>query len=659
MASTAKNKTIQKMVSKQLQDDGITEEPDKLKKALAFEKICARAVFTNMNPNGNRYSDGANDHGVDLYRIFEDGSIALVQCKYDERRDPHNVLSEISKTADFIEKICAAYDEDANFDPHTVLKMPSSQDALFDAIITLYTSGGIKDVHESISYYFCMASSATSDCRSIEAAAKTLSKFNNVYILTGEELVRLYEEHILDLDGVPEGDFGIKKSVIDAARFVNAQANRAYADAEGIDLETSHVIHETLLIPIAGPNLAAVVGKEFSARYNETRIFSSNVRNFLQNKELNEQIEETIINTPHRFIDYNNGITLVCSDIEMRPSADGTGDDDAIFKNFVIVNGGQTTINIYNNYKNGIDLSKVVVPCQLIVEPDKNERKRISIRRNTQKPVTATDIRATEEKAMLLQDHMQYEDFSLKLKRGGNTPKSSSAYRECGDFKSYVQYMTAFAIHQPYIARNCGSPILLNDKWFNYILHGDYSRDNSPAAYGASVMILANYLDEAISIFKHTASDGTIVKNTVKDTTGLIYSALHTLGIQADMLRRAANAKNDTFESLIYDQPPVQTGKGFDNVDLTVPFAQYDMAVNHEADDDAAIKMLRPFIVWLYSKVEMESANADLTLTQGLRSQAVFQAVAKDLCTELSQCTYNTCEQKCAYLKLLKPYCEK
>lgn len=634
MGSTAKNRTLQAMVRRQLAEAGISEKAKNTELAAAFGRVCANILFTNMVQKDTRYPDGANDHGIDVYRIFDNGAIAIVQCKYDNNHDPNVALGEIRKTAEFIRKMCEAYDADAGYDPHTALKMPSSQDALFDAVITQYMRGGIKGVCEKISYYFCMASPATSDCCCVEKTAKTISGFSNVRVLAGEELVRLYDEHMLDLDGVPEGDLGIKKSTLALARALYAEANEGRGG------------HETLEIPLTGQNIAVAVGCEFSAQYNFTRLFSSNVRGFLQNKELNEQIDDTIVNKPSHFIDYNLGITIVCSGTEIRPSH-GNTDDDVILKNWMILNGGQTTANIYNEYKQGIDVSKVRVSCKLIIEPDKNERKKIAICLNTQKPITATDIRSTDEKAMLLQAHLKDENFYLGLKRGSDLPKTVDKYRKCNDFKSYVQFMTAFAVHQPYIARNCGSSILLSDRWFNYILYGDYALDNSPATYAASVMVLSNYLKEAISDFNAEASD--------RDTTGLIYAALNTLGIQTEMLHRSAGARNDTFESLIYDQPPVRTRKGFNDVDLSKPFAQYDMVVNHE-QSNTAIDLLRPFINWLYKKVEAESAAAELPLSQGLRSQTVFQRVASDLCAELSQYTYNTCEKKYPYLRLLKPY---
>lgn len=664
MGSTAKNKTLRAMVRRQLADDGISGADAKNKnvQAHAFGRVCAMALFTNMAPAGNRYPDGPNDHGIDVYRVFDDGSIAIVQCKYDAKREAGTMLAEIHKVKTFIAKICEEYESDENYDPHIVLKMPASQDALFNAVIALYVRGGIKGVREHISYYYCMAASAAENCAELEAEAKADSKFRTVRIYDGENLVRLYDEHILDLEGVPEVDLGIKQSVIDAARIVFASVNN---NAQIVRLEsaTGRSVHEILAVPLRGTDLVNIVRNEFAKGYNYTRLFSSNVRNFLNNTELNEQIIETIKNDPYHFIDYNNGITIVCSAIESHTGTGSVEDNNVSFKNLVIVNGGQTTANLYNAFRRGgessdddpaesIDISNISVMCQIIVEPDKNERKRISIRRNTQKPVTAVDIRATEEKAVLLQAHMKTEGFYLGLKRGVDAPKSFDAHHKCNDFKNYVQVQTAFSIHQPYIARNCGSRILLNDQWFEYILSGDYASSNSPAAYAASVLLLSNYLKTVIADFKQPQKGSAA---TGKDTTGLIYSALNVLGIQKDMLRRAESARNSTFESLMYNQPIVQTQKGFNDVDLSKPFAQYDMTVRYEPSE-TAIDLLRPFVNWLYEKVVAESAAAKLPLSRGLRSQIVFQQVASDLCMELSQCTYDTCEKEHPYLRLLKPY---
>ena len=648
MGKKIKNRTLVGMVEHQLILDNAPCPASNVEKGNAFARVCAKVLFTDIEAREVTHCDGASDHGIDFYRIYEDGSIAIAQCKYDDNHDPRRVVSEICKPRDFILSICAAYDADEDFNPDAVFKkMHASLKTFVNAVVRLYATEGINGVKNRISYYFFMAASASTDCEIAAIDAKNASGFNNIVIYAGEDIVELRDAHIVELNGVPELDLGIKQAEVAAAHIAFAKASRlrAHVNAGESDNNMSEDVHDIFAVSVLGCDLVKAICQEFKSDHNFNRLFSSNVRCFLKNKELGEQIAETISNDPNSFIDYNNGLTVVCTGITHRKSFDGTCDDDIILENAAIVNGLQTTTNIYNAFKDGIDVSNIAVSCQIIVEPDQNKRKQVSVHRNIQKPITAVDIRATDERPMLLKSHMEDVGFCLGVKRGDELPKGISKYDKCGDFKKYIQYMAAFAVHQPHIARNCGSPLLLDDRWFQYLLAGDYTHDNSPAAYGAAVMRLANHLQEVISEFGN--------KSSGKDTTGLIYSALNVLGIQAEMLYKAAGAKNTTFDQLGYEQPAVQRKK--DAVDLSKPFVQYDMAINH-IPAESVNEMLCPFIEWLYEDVKTKSAAAGIPLNNGLRNPMIFQAVAADLCVELSNCNFSTCEQKFECLKLIKPY---
>ena len=78
---------------------------------------------------------------------------------------------------------------------------------------------------------------------------------------------------------------------------------------------------------------------------------------------------KTIINEPHRFFAYNNGITATADSIEF----DDTQGESKIkeIQNLQIVNGGQTTASLYHTHKkNDASLSEIYVQAKLSVIPE-------------------------------------------------------------------------------------------------------------------------------------------------------------------------------------------------------------------------------------------------------------------------------------------------
>lgn len=125
------------------------------------------------------------------------------------------------------------------------------------------------------------------------------------------------------------------------------------------------------------------------------RLLELNVRSYLQARgKVNKGILETLLTEPHRFLAYNNGITVVAEGIDF--SSDGSC--LLCIRGMQIVNGGQTTASIHRAYKeNKADLSHVYVQAKLtVVPPGEFEEMVPEISRfsNTQNKVTEVDLRA-------------------------------------------------------------------------------------------------------------------------------------------------------------------------------------------------------------------------------------------------------------------------
>jgi len=141
------------------------------------------------------------------------------------------------------------------------------------------------------------------------------------------------------------------------------------------------------------------------------RLLERNVRVFLsQRPKVNRGIRDTIVREPEMFCAYNNGITVVAQDVELRSLGDGSY-GISLVNDFQIVNGGQTTASLYHTReKSRASLDNILVQMKLMVV-NENVRPqnlpidqrladqlipKISLYSNTQNRVQTADLLANE-----------------------------------------------------------------------------------------------------------------------------------------------------------------------------------------------------------------------------------------------------------------------
>lgn len=146
--------------------------------------------------------------------------------------------------------------------------------------------------------------------------------------------------------------------------------------------------------------LTSISGCMLSDVYKDhkSRLMDGNVRAYLKRtQKTNRGILQTLKDAPQDFVAYNNGISAVAA-------ADGSditpmGDNVFIIKaldKMQIVNGGQTTVTIYESSRDPINLSEVVVPVKLTVlkrQSDEAELvSNIAVFANTQTAISKSDL---------------------------------------------------------------------------------------------------------------------------------------------------------------------------------------------------------------------------------------------------------------------------
>lgn len=166
--------------------------------------------------------------------------------------------------------------------------------------------------------------------------------------------------------------------------------------------------------------LTAIPGEALRFIYERfgARLLEANVRSFLSVKRqgVNAGIQNTLRNSPTKFMAYNNGIVLVADEIRLAKTPDGSTGIVWI-KGMQIVNGGQTTASLYFAKKKfpETNLSRVRVPAKIIVmreqDPVKEEALVSDISRfaNSQNAVRQSDLSANKP------FHIEVERLSLSV----------------------------------------------------------------------------------------------------------------------------------------------------------------------------------------------------------------------------------------------------
>lgn len=176
-----------------------------------------------------------------------------------------------------------------------------------------------------------------------------------------------------------------------------------------IKVNTDNMVYDCYIGVIQGELLAKIYKDEGQ------KLIERNVRSFLQaTKSVNKGIRETLLKEAHMFMAYNNGISTIAESIEIDEEKSVNGLTIInVLNGWQIVNGGQTTVSIYNAYQNKCDLSKVNVQIKLTVIKDKKQINdvisNISRYANNQNKINMSDFSSNDEY------HVKMEQLSRNI----------------------------------------------------------------------------------------------------------------------------------------------------------------------------------------------------------------------------------------------------
>lgn len=140
---------------------------------------------------------------------------------------------------------------------------------------------------------------------------------------------------------------------------------------------------------------------------HKDKLLDQNVRNYLGGKiKVNAKIARTLREAPEMFFSYNNGISSTASEVVIKKSEFVDNPDAAKmyitgFRNWHIVNGGQTTCTIFNAFKKGVDIKPAYLTVKVseIRDKDRNATivQNIAESANSQTQIKDSDLSANHK----------------------------------------------------------------------------------------------------------------------------------------------------------------------------------------------------------------------------------------------------------------------
>lgn len=230
----------------------------------------------------------------------------------------------------------------------------------------------------------CLRKGLTGFHTTLEESSESYDAFQRIHELKDSLAscrIFLLTDGIVNQDAFhPEenGDISVTFHVWDAARLYRlASSGRKY---EPIEINFPEEFGQNIpCLSLADPKsdykgyLAVIPGKILAGIYEKygPRLLERNVRSFLQARgNVNKGIRKTILEEPHRFFAYNNGVSATADDIEFDEE---NGYSISKIRNLQIVNGGQTTASLYYTArKDKADLQGIFVQAKISVIPEEH-----------------------------------------------------------------------------------------------------------------------------------------------------------------------------------------------------------------------------------------------------------------------------------------------
>lgn len=253
----------------------------------------------------------------------------------------------------------------------------------------------------------------------------------------------------------------IRKNILDGkSNDTKIHLNPEYS-TDTIKYKKSKVV----ITVLSADEIIKLINSEFENNFELSRLFSGNVRGFLDTTDVNQSIKETIENSPITFLSKNNGAVIVCD--ELKTQSNGS----LIIKNPIIVNGQQTVSTIYKYAVKKQQREKVQVMVKFIeIANDENKNEillEVAKASNQSNSIDSLDLLSNRSLFRELVKYFGEKDIYLKIKDGELLNEIFLEKTETVDFVDLLQIWVAVYLKRPADAKTINKNISMFTKAYD------------------------------------------------------------------------------------------------------------------------------------------------------------------------------------------------
>ena len=386
----------------------------------------------NLDENQTKYciTDGADDKQFDAVYIDEVNSVIhIIQGKYYKDRpvDAEPLREVISSWTQL--KNIAKLQENANERlkqklSEVAVALEDDYDIEFELLIPSYLTDSAKD-----------------DLKAFQEQISTSDDFNaSLSLVDQEELERRYDVALGQEN--PNINYTL---TLEKDRFIKMEMAGVKVVLAAIPLK------ECIKIP----------------NIKDQALFKKNVRQSLGiSNPVNKGIKDSIYNDPNNFFFYHNGITAICSKMELN-------DNQLELKGLSVVNGCQSLNTILSCSEAVKEEKNAYIMFRFYEVPERERGDKISTSTNSQSTVKARDLRSNDKRVLAIKKtyEQKYSNGYLITKRGEIKPASKDEAMTV-DLEMLGKYLITWHSQRPNIAY---SSTKIFDKYFDQLFKKDYA----------------------------------------------------------------------------------------------------------------------------------------------------------------------------------------
>ena len=406
-----------------------------------FSLLCYKYYYKNgqdleSNDINSSWTDGRSDGGIDLVCNIQDDTdgqkLVLIQSKLRSNstniNDIINIFNKMINTYnDFIALNTAKYSK----------KLRKILQNKIDEVGDNYTMDLVLFTTQNIQNY-----------KQLENEIKKNDNLKNFNCF-----VYNINDIVSTINSVNSKSISVKN---DSIKFDRKSGYLKYSCYNNEELEDSIVV-----------NISALDLKRIYNKYSSNGLFEQNLRYYIKNKKIDDDIEKSLQKNNEEFWFKNNGIIICCKSFYMKQ-------DKIELEDFSIINGCQTTTLIgKTDFNNDFYLlCKIIKPTKSYENKYDEFVSNIAKASNSQKPISAKDLKSNDPRQKKLQRILSDDiddtgSIILSIKKGEDRKIRQKDKKLNND--EFGQYILSFYLQKPGTARTAKKLVFESENYYKKI----------------------------------------------------------------------------------------------------------------------------------------------------------------------------------------------